>query len=109
MQRAGAAVIGELIGQVLVGVFRLGGDHDTGSVAIEAMDDAGTLDAANALQRGTAMEDQRINHRAIGTAGRGMNHHADGLVDDDELIVLIEDIERDILALGLGVFRGWGN
>ena len=31
-------------------------------------------------------------------AGAGMHDEAGGLVDDDERVVLIEDVERDLLA-----------
>jgi len=34
-----------------------------------------------------------------------VHHHADRLVDDDQLVVLEEDVERDVLRLRIGVFR----
>ncbi|MNU02799.1 hypothetical protein D3C72_2466160 [compost metagenome] len=54
------------------------------------------------------MEQQRIDQRAIRRAGSGVDHHTDGLVDDNELVVLIEDVERDIFGMGFGILGGWG-
>ncbi len=48
------------------------------------------------------MGDQRIDQRAGLMARGGMHHETPGLVDDDDIVVLIDDIERDILAFGLG-------
>ena len=48
------------------------------------------------------MGDQRVDQRAGLVAGGGMHHQALGLVDDDDVVVLVDDIERDILARGLG-------
>gem|GEM_PF-5974781 len=48
------------------------------------------------------MGDQGIDQRAGLVAGRGMHHQALGLVDDDDVVVLKHDIERDILARRLG-------
>ena len=48
------------------------------------------------------MGDQRVDQRAGLVAGGGMHHEPVGLVDDDDVVVLIDDIERDILAPGLG-------
>ncbi len=48
------------------------------------------------------MGDQRVDQRAGLVAGGRMHHEARGLVDDDDVVVLIDDIERDILAGGLG-------
>ena len=51
---------------------------------------------------GAAVGDQRIDQRAGGVPGRGMHGEALGLVDDDEVRVLVDDRERDGLRLGLG-------
>jgi len=54
---------------------------------------------------------KRVDERAAGNAGAGMHGHASGLVDDDYVGVLVEDIERDIFGRGLerwarlGVYR----
>ena len=51
------------------------------------------------------MVDQRVDQRAGPVAGAGMDDQAGRLVDDDDVGVLVEDVERDRLALGLGLVR----
>jgi 4-hydroxy-3-methylbut-2-en-1-yl diphosphate synthase IspG/GcpE len=92
-----------------VRLFRLGGDHHPGRIAVQSMHNTRALDAADPLQAIAAMKQQGIDQRAIGRTGSRMNHHAHRLVDHDQLVVLVEDIERDILRMRLGIFRGWGN
>ena len=46
-----------------------------------------------------AMGDQRIDQRAVGIARRRMHHQPRRLVDDDEVLVLVDHVERNILAL----------
>ena len=53
-------------------------------------------------QAGAAMGDQRIDQRAGLVAGGRVHHQPARLVDDDDVVVLVDDIERDILARGLG-------
>ena len=48
------------------------------------------------------MGDQRVDQRAGLVAGGRMHHQAPGLVDDDDVVILVDDIERDIFAGGLG-------
>ncbi len=48
------------------------------------------------------MGDQRVDQRAGLMAGGGMHHKPFGLVDDDDVVILIDDIERDIFSLRLG-------
>ena len=40
-----------------------------------------------------------------GVARGRMHHEARRLVDDDDVVVLVDDIERDVLALRLGIGR----
>ena len=54
---------------------------------------------------GAAMGDQRIDQRAVGMAGRGMDDETRRLVDDDEMLVLEHDVERDVLAGDVGLVR----
>ena len=52
-----------------------------------------------------AMMDQRVDQRAGPVAGAGMHDQPGRLVDDDQLVILVEDVERDVLALRLGRLR----
>ena len=48
------------------------------------------------------MGDQRIDQGSGFMPGGGVHHEPFWLVDDDDVVVLVDDIERDILARGLG-------
>ncbi len=65
----------------------------------------GALDAADARQAVAAVIDQRIDQRAVPVARAGWTTRPGGLAINDQVLVLIEDIERDVLAHRLGVFR----
>ena len=58
----------------------------------------GPPDPADARQARAAMADQRIDQRAGGMARRRMDDEPRGLVDDDEVLVLVDDGQRDVLA-----------
>ena len=100
--RAGAAVVGELLGQRFVRAVVLGRHHQPGGVLVEPVHDARAPTPPMPERLGAAMGDQRVDQRAGLVAGGGMHHQALRLVDDDDVVVLKDDIERDILALGLG-------
>ncbi len=85
-----------------MGGVGLGHHHQAGGVLVEPVHDAGPLDAADAGQAVAAMGDQRVDQRALGVAGGRMHHQARRLVDHDQRVVLVDDIERDRLARGLG-------
>ena len=55
----------------------------------------------------TAMGDQGIDQGSVGIAGRGMHDKARGLVDDDQVVVFVDDIQRNILALRRRGRRRW--
>ncbi len=44
------------------------------------------------------MREQRIDERALPVAGGRMDHHPGRLVDDDQMLVLEADVERDRLC-----------
>ena len=100
--RAGAAVIGELRGQRLVRPVVLRHHHQPGGVLVEPVHDARAADAADPRQAGAAMGDQRIDQRAGLVAGAGMHDEALGLVDDNDVVILVDDIERDGFGPGFG-------
>ena len=51
------------------------------------------------------MVEQRIDQRAVRVAGGRVNDHTLGLIDDKQVVVLIDDIQRDILGPGLDGLR----
>ena len=90
----------DLLAQALVGEVVLGDDDQAGRVFVQAMDDAGALDAADAGQV-AAVGEQGVDQRARLGPRRGVDDQALGLVDDDEVGVLVDDVERDGFGLGL--------
>ena len=77
--------------------------HDAGGVLVETVDDSRPHLAANAGQPIAAMRDQRVHKRAVGLAGARMDDHAGGLVDDDQVGILIQNVQRDVLCDRTGV------
>ena len=87
---------GEHVGEGGVGRFALGGDHDAGRILVEAVDDAGAGDAADAGESRAAMKEQGVDQRTTLGAARGVDDEAGRLVDDDEVFVLEDDVERNV-------------
>lgn len=90
-----AAMVGKLRGETLVGCIGFGHHHDAGGVLVEPVDDARAHDATDAGQAIPAVGEQRIDECPRAMAGRGMNHQAGRLVDDDEGGIFIDDVKRD--------------
>src|SRR5581483_6237533 len=55
LERPGAAVVGELLGERAMGLVGLGDHHEPARVLVEAMDDAGPDHSADARERFPAM------------------------------------------------------
>ncbi len=102
-EREGAPVVGEQQGETQVGRVGLGDDEQAGRVLVEPVDDAGPPHAADPRQARPAMADERVDQRALGVARRRMDDEARRLVDDDEMFVLVDDVERKIFADQLGM------
>ncbi len=52
------------------------------------------------------MRQQRVGERVGGIARSGMHNETGRFVDHDEALVLVEDLERNVLGLEPGFFRG---
>lgn len=83
----------------------LGHNQQARGIFVEAVDDAGPPDAADAGKARTAMGDERIDERACCVTGGRMDNEAGWLVNDDERFVLENDAQRHVLAFGLGGLR----
>ena len=70
-----------------VGLFGARDDHQPGRVAIETMDDAGTIGVA---ARDVVLE-QGVDERAARVPRRRMHNQACRLVDNDQVLVLVGD------------------
>ena len=73
----------------------LGHHHQSGGVLVEPVHDARPPFAADAGEAFAAMGDERIDQRAGPMPGGGMNNEATGFVDDDDVVVLIDHVERN--------------
>src|SRR3546814_4853291 len=78
-------MVGKLCGEMAVGGVVLGRDHDAARLLVEAVDDTGSPDAANAGQAVAAMMDQRIDQCSGPVAGARVDDKAGGLDDDDDV------------------------
>ena len=95
-------MVGELGGERLVRPIGLGHHHQARRVLVEPVHDAGPLDAADAGERTLAMVQERVDERAGIVAGARVDDEARGLVDHDQLGVLMHDGERNVLRLRAG-------
>ena len=108
-QRQIAAVGGmrlKLGGQPVMGAVGFRHDQQPRGVLVDAVHDAGALFPANARQRIAAMRQQRVDQRTRRAARSRMNDHARGLVDHDQVIILMRDDQGDGLGAGLDRFGG---
>ncbi len=100
-QAAVGAVGRKLLGEAVMRGVRLGHHEQARSLFVEAVNNARALDAADTGEAVAAMGDERIDERAAGVAGRGVNDEPCRLVDNDEVSILVSDRERDDFALRL--------
>lgn len=80
----------------------LGDDEEAGGVFVDAVDDAGAGDAADAGKGVAAMGEEGVYQRHVGVAGGGVDGEAGGFVDDEEVVVFVDDIEGDSLRFDVG-------
>lgn len=90
---------GKLVDEGLVGDVGLGDNDAAGRVLVEAVNDAGTLDAADAGELPAAVVKKGIDEGTIGIARSGVNDHAGGFIDDDQILILEQDFQWNFLSL----------
>ena len=87
-----------LILELVTDLVGLGAQHQAGSVAVEAMDDTG---AVIPLDMGKVIAAIAVNQRIAQSAGgmilRRMADKACLLVEHQQILIFVNDIERDIL------------
>ena len=88
--------IGELSRQFLMSAIILRHDHQARRAAIEPMDDAGPQFTADATQVLDVME-QGIHEGSTGMSGAGVNDHAGGFVEHDDVPILEHNPDRKCL------------
>ena len=84
----------QVLHQLGVGRQRFRHHHDSRSVLVQPLHDAGPR---RLRQLGTVMQ-QGVDQGAVGVARAGVNHQARGLVDNDEMLVFMDDVQREGLA-----------
>jgi len=92
--------LGKLCNERLVGDVGFGDDEAARGVFVQAVDDAGALDTADAGELAFAMVKEGIDQGAVGISRSRVNDHAMRFVQDDEVIVLENDVQWDILGAG---------
>ena len=87
----------ELPGDAPMGLVALGDEHDAGGVAVEAVQDARppvAVDRAPLLP----VVDQPVDQRAGPPAAGGVDHQVGLLVQGQQVIVFVDDLQRDRLG-----------
>ena len=77
-------------------------DEDAGGVLVETVDEPGAVRLAAPLLRA---EEERVHEGAVPVPDRGVDDEAGRLVEDEEVLVLEEDRERDVLRTQLRLRR----
>ena len=88
----------ELSAEFAVCGIIFGGDENAGGFAIEAVNDARAIGGAPGGELAFAMVKEGGGEGSGGATCTGVNVHAGGFVDDEDVIVLMEDVEGKILG-----------
>ena len=102
---------GELLGKPPVRDVGFCNDQQPARVLVQPMHNPRPAHAADPRQAVAAMREQGVDQGPAGMAGRRVDDHAGGFVDDDEVAVLMNDGEACIFRLrrrGLGRRHGDG-
>ncbi len=89
-----------------VGSVVLRNHHQARCAAVESMDDSGT-DCTPHPAEITDVVEQRVDERAGGVARGWMDHHASGLVNDEQIGVVVHDFNIQRFGLRRGRNRRW--
>ena len=103
---AAQRVILELIGELLVGKVVFCDDQKAARVHVDTVDDAGTLFTVDAGEAVAAVVQQGVDERAVLVPGGGMNDQPLGLVHDQHVLVLVDNVQRDVLGSNLRLSQG---
>jgi len=99
-------VIGELAGEAVMSPIMFCNDHDTAGLLVQPVNDARPLHTADTGETVAAMSDERIDQCARPVARRRVHDQPCRFVDDDEVVILIKNVERDVFAARDGRL-GW--
>ena len=99
------AVYAHLGAERLMGGIVFGNDEKAARVLVNAVDDARADGPADARQLPRAVVKQRVDERAVRVAGGRVHDHALRLVDNEQVVVLVHNVQRDVLGPGLDGLR----
>ncbi len=85
-----------------MGGVGLGHHKEAGGILVKAVDNARPLHPADAGEAVAAMSEEGVDQRTPVVAGGGMDDKTGGLVDDDDVPVLEDNVEGDVLGGGFG-------
>ena len=97
----------QLCGQGLMGKVVFCRDEQAGGVLVDAVDDAGAQLTVDTGQAALTVVEQGVDQRTTPMAGGRMDHQSLGLVDHDQIVVLVGHIQRDVLRLQIDLLH-WG-
>lgn len=86
----------ELPAERLVGHLCLGDHQNARGIAIQAMHDSRTFHAADSRQALTVGQ-KRVHQGASPSPSPRMDHHSRGLIQDNEVAILAQDVEGNLL------------
>ncbi|CDC60272.1 unknown [Clostridium sp. CAG:448] len=83
------------------GVCRIvfGNNQQPAGVLVNPVYDSRANHPTDTGQMPAAMPEQCVDQRPVRISGRGMHHHPRRLIDDNDVIILINDIQRNFLRL----------
>lgn len=94
--------LGKLGDEALVSRVGFRDDQTAGSVFVEAVDDAGSLDPAYTGELAFAVVKERVDESSLVVPRGRVNHHAVFFVEDEEVFVLEEDFQGNVLGRCFG-------
>ena len=98
-------VVLKLCGQCLVRSIILCRNDQAAGVPVDAVDDAGAQRAPHAAEAPPAVVEQGVDQGPVRVPRRRVDHHPHRLIDHDDVLVLIDHIQRDILRQGVRRLR----
>jgi hypothetical protein len=91
--------LAESVGKFGVREIIFGDEYHAGSLLVETVNNTGAQGTCRLRERLPAAE-KGVDKRASGIAGSSVNGHAGGFVDGHEVVIFIEDVQRDGFGFG---------
>ncbi len=104
-----SAMRGKLLRQSTMRTIILCDHQYARSLFVQPVNNPRTANTADPRQALPAMRNQRVNQRTILVPGRRVHNKPCRLVDDNDVLILKQDIKRNILPNGISRDRFWHN